>query len=84
MPIYEYSCENCGKVTEKLVSFSAADNPVECPECKGEAKRMISASAFHLKGGGWYAQGYGKNESKPSCPAAGSGGGCGGCPAAKG
>ncbi|MGE4466006.1 FmdB family zinc ribbon protein [Sphaerochaeta sp.] len=81
MPIYEYSCPRCGKVTEKLVSFSNADEPVECPECHGEAKRIISSSAFHLKGDGWAAQGYGKQASAPSCPAAG--GGCCGCPAAK-
>lgn len=82
MPIYEYSCAKCGKVTEKLVSFSNADEAVECPECHREARRIISSSAFHLKGGGWAAQGYGKQSSAPSCPAAG-GGGCCGCPAAK-
>jgi hypothetical protein len=30
---------------------------------------MISMSSFHLKGGGWYADGYsGSNGKAPSCP----------------
>jgi predicted nucleic acid-binding Zn ribbon protein len=26
----------------------------ECEKCKGALERLISRSAFHLKGGGWY------------------------------
>jgi len=82
MPIYEYECQNCGKVTQKLQSFSQKQESIECPECQGEAKSIMSSSAFHLKGGGWYSQGYGKSEGA-SCPSAG-GAKCQGCPAAKG
>ena len=62
MPIYEYDCQNCGYNFEEVQRFS--DPPVEsCPECgKLSAKRRVSISAFHLKGGGWYKDGYG---SKP-------------------
>jgi predicted nucleic acid-binding Zn ribbon protein len=32
-----------------------------CPHCafEGRVKRLISRTSFSLKGGGWYAQGYG-------------------------
>lgn len=58
MPIYEYQCEGCQSVFEEWQSgFEEKD--MECPECGLPAKRLISHSAFHLKGGGWYADGYG-------------------------
>lgn len=82
MPIYEYACENCGKVTQKLISFSQKTEEIECPECKGTAKNIVSTSAFHLKGGGWYSQGYGKTEG--SCSAKTDSPKCAGCPAAQG
>ncbi|MBG55627.1 MAG: transcriptional regulator [Deltaproteobacteria bacterium] len=66
MPIYEYLCANCGYQFEEVQKFN--DPPVEeCPNCgKKSASRQISMSAFHLKGGGWYKDGYsGKsNESE--------------------
>jgi len=38
-----------------------SDNPVKtCPKCGENAlERLISRSSFALKGGGWYADGYG-------------------------
>jgi hypothetical protein len=43
--------------------------------------KLISSTAFTLKGGGWHAEGYGgkKSGQAPACP---SGGGCAGCPSA--
>ena len=54
MPIYEYRCQQCGHKLEKLQRMS--DEPLrECPACAEPGlKRLISASAFRLKGGGWY------------------------------
>jgi len=55
MPFYEYRCESCGHQLEALQKI--ADAPLlYCPEC-GEArlKKLVSKSAFRLKGGGWYA-----------------------------
>ena len=54
MPIYEYSCEACEHHFETLQKMS--DDPlVECPNCKApKLKKLISAAAFRLKGGGWY------------------------------
>lgn len=66
MPIYEYECPSCGHEFEKIQKFS--DAPVKrCPECGQGVRKKISASAFVLKGGGWYADGYsGKDEKKRS------------------
>ena len=66
MPIYEYLCASCGYQFEEVQKFN--ESPLEeCPDCgKKSARRQVSVSAFHLKGGGWYKDGYsGKsNESE--------------------
>jgi putative FmdB family regulatory protein len=64
MPIYEYRCEKCGKVFEVLQRFS--DDPVKIHEgCGGEVEKLISHSAFQLKGSGWYQTDYAKGSSAP-------------------
>lgn len=56
MPIYEYECRKCGVFDYEQ---SIADRPLaRCPKCRSKVTKLISASAFHLKGGGWYADGY--------------------------
>lgn len=57
MPLYEYRCLKCGHQFEKIQSFSAPDEK-ECPVCKGEVERLISAPAFQFKGAGWYVTDY--------------------------
>lgn len=54
MPIYEYQCGDCEHRLEALQKIS--DEPLkECPSCKKPSlKKLISASGFRLKGGGWY------------------------------
>lgn len=54
MPIYEYECKACGARLEKLQKIS--DAPLtDCPSCsRSELTKLVSASAFRLKGGGWY------------------------------
>ena len=54
MPIYEYQCAACGHQFETLQKIS--DKPFsKCPDCGKDAlKKLISASAFRLKGRGWY------------------------------
>nr|MBF0222477.1 zinc ribbon domain-containing protein [Desulfobulbaceae bacterium] len=65
MPIYEYECQDCHNVIE--VTQSIADEPkTDCPVCPGQLKKIISRSSFHLKGGGWYSDGY--SDTKTACP----------------
>jgi len=54
MPIYEYKCESCSAVLEKIQKIS--DPPLtDCPECGRSALvKLISAPSFRLKGSGWY------------------------------
>ena len=54
MPIYEYQCQACEHQFERLQKVS--DKPLNiCPDCgKPELKKLVSAAAFRLKGGGWY------------------------------
>lgn len=63
MPIYEYVCQRCGKEFEEMQRFS--DAPLEQCGCEQKApvQRKVSRSAFHLKGGGWYKDGYGNAKS---------------------
>ena len=66
MPLYEYRCKNCGHIFEKIQSFSAPEEK-ECPVCKGEVERLISAPAIQFKGAGWYVNDYaGKSSPKSS------------------
>jgi len=54
MPFYEYQCSSCGHRHEELQKVS--DRPLrKCPHCgRNTLKRLMSAPAFRLKGGGWY------------------------------
>lgn len=63
MPIYEYECQACGQRVEKLQKVGDPP-PRKCPACKGSLKKLISQTSFHLKGGGWYKDGY--SDSKPA------------------
>ncbi len=69
MAIYQYRCEACKAEFEIWAKMS--DPPLrECPQCHAEAlNRLISRTAFHLKGGGWYAQGYGASKDVGSSKA---------------
>jgi len=68
MPLYEYECLACHRHTEKIQKFSDPEITV-CPHCNGELKRVITAPAFALKGGGWYADGYASAKPSPSSSA---------------
>ena len=61
MPIYEYSCPKCGhfELVQKISDKPVLAKP-DCGEksCPRAATRLISASAFHLKGSGWYKTDY--------------------------
>ncbi len=82
MPLYEYRCQVCGELEEKIQSY-AASTEHDCPKCgaRDGMTRQISQVAFNLSGGGWYAQGYsdkGAAPAKEPTPAPASGGCCGG------
>ncbi|MCB0131144.1 MAG: zinc ribbon domain-containing protein [Caldilineaceae bacterium] len=50
MPMYEYVCNECQELFEKLIPMSQADKPQVCPKCGGtHANRQLSSFAV---GGG--------------------------------
>src|SRR5215813_14724221 len=63
MPVYEYQCKACRKEFEYQQRMSDPDKTV-CEACGGELERLISRTAFQLKGGGWYKDLY--SSSKPA------------------
>jgi putative FmdB family regulatory protein len=67
MPIYEYACPKCGEFEQR----QSLSDPVlkKCPTCRSKVTKLISTSAFTLKGGGWYSDAYQKkSSSSPSSP----------------
>ena len=94
MPIYEYLCEGCGMITE-LMQKMTDPAPKTCPECGSHRiAKLVSRSAFQLKGGGWYAdlyasrktEGTGGKDAKPAAaaPKAADGSGTSSAPATAG
>lgn len=54
MPIYEFSCLDCGDEFERIQSFSDKSLPI-CPHCHSHrVQRRLSPPAIHFKGSGWY------------------------------
>jgi putative FmdB family regulatory protein len=54
MPFYEYECQACKYYAEVMQKISEAPL-TKCPSCgKRALKKLVSAPAFRLKGGGWY------------------------------
>jgi putative FmdB family regulatory protein len=86
MPAYDFKCRGCSRVFE--VSRPASDDTaVPCPDCGGDTKRVFSAVGVHFRGTGFHNTDYRpkpKDDAAPAptCEAAGSSGGCAGCPAA--
>src|SRR5262249_42684124 len=53
MPVYEYECKACGRDFEYQQRMSDPDKTT-CEACGGALDRLISRTAFALKGSGWY------------------------------
>jgi putative FmdB family regulatory protein len=62
MPIYEFVCEACGRIEERLQKLSDPP-PDACSECGGKMAKIMSRNSFQLKGGGWYRDLYGSSSS---------------------
>ncbi|MBM4269249.1 MAG: zinc ribbon domain-containing protein [Deltaproteobacteria bacterium] len=70
MPIYEYRCQRCGdfdvmqKITEKPLR--------KCPTCKSKVTKLMSNTAFQLRGTGWYVTDYANKGKSSSSESSGS------------
>lgn len=63
MPIYEYTCPECGHAFEELVRSSGDADRQKCPKCGKKARRRLSVFSASVA------------SPAPSAPA----GGCGSC-----
>src|SRR6185503_4075882 len=54
MPIYDYSCSNCGQTTEVIHGIDSP-GPRFCPVCgaEGTLRKAFAPPAVHFKGSGW-------------------------------
>ena len=70
MPIYEFECSQCSKISE--FSLKLADPyPKDCPQCGSSGlQKLVSRTAFVLQGGGWYNEAYSKKSDKTTPPPA--------------
>ena len=57
MPTYEYECPKCPRVFEVKQRITEPKLEV-CDRCGGPIHRLLSATPFILKGGGWYVTDY--------------------------
>jgi putative FmdB family regulatory protein len=53
MPLYDYKCKQCGKVTEVRHGFNES-HADPCPSCGGTMQRVFSAAPIVFKGSGYY------------------------------
>ncbi|HEY0381776.1 MAG TPA: FmdB family zinc ribbon protein [Candidatus Elarobacter sp.] len=53
MPLYDYRCRACSKVTEVRHGFREA-HAETCPECGGELARVFTPAGIVFKGSGFY------------------------------
>ena len=53
MPLYDYRCRACSKVTEVRHGFGVVHQEA-CPECGGELARVFSPTGIVFKGSGFY------------------------------
>ncbi len=69
MPTYQYACSGCGHAFEIFQSFSD-DALSQCPECKGELRKVFSAVGVVFKGSGFYKTDSASSTTKSTPPAA--------------
>ncbi len=68
MPLYEYRCDACGALFERLRRMQEADEALSCPKCESSSvKRQLSTFAPHA----------GSSSSQASAPCGAPASACG-------
>ena len=53
MPIFEYTCSNCGNKFEKLILSARRERQLQCPECSSrDVQKAISLFGTTSNGSG--------------------------------
>lgn len=50
MPIFEYKCEKCDRIVEKLLFGKEIDEEQLCSKCRKPMKRILSTYSFDIHG----------------------------------
>ncbi len=77
MPIYEYKCNDCGRVQEFLV-IGGSETRIVCPDCGSENMEKVLSPASFINAGSYRSPGKtccGRDERCDSPPCA-TGGRC--------
>ena len=61
MPSFDFKCEQCERIFERIVRASQCNLNQPCPDCGGVSKREVSAAAFTISG---YSAANGYSEEK--------------------
>lgn len=51
MAVYSYQCDACGLRFEKRKKMAQHADPEDCPECRSEARKLVTAANFSFKHG---------------------------------
>lgn len=70
MPLYEYTCQDCGTAFEQIRKFDDRQKPATCPSCHAEG------AVLGLSAPGRVGVGGASSASTASLPQTGGGGGC--------
>ena len=57
MPIFEYKCNKCKSITDKITEYKDRKHPYPCPICFNGTMQFVDkihTGGFQLKGDGWY------------------------------
>ncbi len=69
MPLYDYKCSTCQKVTEVRHGFGESFTD-PCPDCGGKLERVFNPAPIVFKGSGFYVtDSRGKSKAAESTPA---------------
>jgi putative FmdB family regulatory protein len=55
MPIYDYKCRDCGKISE--IFLRSLNESVKCPECGSENMEKLISASYAIKMEGHYSPG---------------------------
>ncbi len=70
MPLYEFRCPEGHDFEKFYRSIGSSKSEEKCPECGGDAARLMSTAGLVFKGSGFYITDYGKDGKKAERDAA--------------
>jgi len=76
MPIYEYKCKSCGRVSEVLVQGFFSPPAPRCPGCGQDTERRLSPPSLVTEKGGHEGKTCCGREERCEKPPCSSGNGC--------